>query len=232
MYKYDMHVATETSQGRDELHAALLNLGFKDDELAERGLMFDKRTAQYYPSSCPLIDIHMSRKIVDRPELTQVEIEVDRAMEAAQVPGYWHSEYIDWDVRLVHDADRSFCLRPFFCQSLESRPRDAHKVWDLHLCFLEDDLPGQLRDELVNHGLYYLARYKMRQGERKRYAVFTVQGVNDVKTEGYRFVKELVFWLGHVGAPSCDLKMEITTRMQTYCNTSLVPPTIDTILWT
>ena len=84
---------------------------------------------------------------------------------------------------------------------------------------------------LINHGLYYLARLKTLPdiGE-KRFAVFTVQGINPV-AEGVRFYTTLCEWLKAVGAPPCDIKMEITTAMKVYNAPKAVPPTIEMIEW-
>lgn len=227
---YDIHVATDEGLGdRYQLQQLLDSLGFTDDNLVHRGIVTDQRTAQQY-TNCPLIDIHVSRKVENITELKALEESVHGAMEATQVSGYWHSEYVDFDLSIY--ASRAV-NKPssFFCDPLElQRDRTKHKKWDIHVCFSAVDLPQSLHTTMIEQGLYYISRRKMRQGKWHEYSIFTLQGVNHPR-EGRRFCKEMIFWLGKAGAPTFDIKLEFTTRMEKYRNPRAHPPTIDCIKW-
>lgn len=225
--KYDMHLATEAGDSTS-LKTALAALGFKDDNLAARGLIFDPETAKQY-SACPLIDVHASKKVPTHDELLKLEEEVDELMVMHDMTGYWHSEYVKKDEHI--EPAGPFSLEPLPFARLESRPREKEKVWDIHLAMREDTVPETLKETLIAHGLYYLARLKKTtDGSEARFAVYTVQGVNRAK-EGQRFYDELCGWLKRIGAPPCDIKLEITTAMKLYNSPRAVPPTIDHINW-
>lgn len=224
--KYDMHVASEAGNGT-LLREHLARLGFKDDNLVARGLQYDSETAKHYVA-CPIIDVHASKKVATPEELNILEDEADAAMTETGVTGYWHSESVPADQHL--EPIGVFKLHPLPFHRLASRPRDISKVWDLHLAMREDSLVKELRDALVENGLYYLSRLKKTPEGEKKFAVFTVQGVNSLKT-GWNFYTRLCEWLGQVNAPSCDIKFERTTAMKLYNSPKAVPPTIDTIEW-
>ncbi len=224
---YDMHVATEAGGG-PTLKEALASLGFADDSLAERGLIFDEETARYY-TACPLIDIHVSKKVRNHPELRELEIEVDRLLRETGAVGYYHSECVLADNRIEPETAFKLHLLPF--ERLRSEPRETHKVWDIHLAFRESEMPRGLGEMLIENGVYYLARIKNVPGGRKeRFAVYTVQGVSRL-TEGKEFYAQLCAWIRSIGAPACDVKLELTTSMLVYGAAKVVPPTIDQIFW-
>lgn len=225
--KYDMHLATEVGDS-ECLKEALRKLGFSDDNLAQRGLIFDTETAKYY-ETCPLIDVHVSKKVDTHPELRELELEVDRLMIETGATGYWHSECILADEHL--ESLEGFALKPLPFERLVSRPRDREKVWDIHLSFREKLMPPGLSEAMIESGIYYLARMKrVAEGGEERFAVYTVQGINRL-VEGKRFYAELCAWLKSIGAPPCDIKLELTTAMKLYRNPRAVPPTVDTIAW-
>ena len=226
MRLYDIHVATEGNADSRELHGILAGLGFKDDELVERGLIFDPITAKYY-TSCPLIDIHMSLKTADLNELRSFEKELDALLFARSIPGYWHSEFIEADEHL--ESDGILYLQPLPFEKLESRPREESKKWDIHVAMSEQGLPVGFKQLLIEHGLYFLSRFKGKE-VKERFAVFTVQGVNHV-SEGRKFYQLLKEWLVSVGAPTCDIKLEITTAMKTCNSPRAIPPTIERVVW-
>lgn len=222
-----MHIATEAGNS-DALRAALTQLGFKDDNLAARGLIFDPETAQHY-TSCPLIDVHASIKIGTHEETLRLEDEIDELMKQNGVTGYWHSEFVEADEHI--EPLTKLSIKPLPFSRLSSRPRNEKKKWDIHLSFQEDLLLQEFKEMLISHGLYYLARIKnIPQLGEKRFAVFTVQGVNRAN-EGRRFYSELCTWLREIGAPSCDIKLEITTGMELYNFPRAIPPTVSEIPW-
>lgn len=208
-YKYDMHVATEVGDNK-LLRQHLARLEFKDDNLVARGLQYDSETAKHYVL-CPLIDVHASKKVATPKELEDLEGEVHRVMEEANVTGYWHSECVPADLHV--EPTGPLQLRPLPFKRLASRPRNLSKVWDLHLAMQDDLLPKELKDLLVENGVYYLARTKKTPEGEKRFAVFTVQGVNSAE-EGKTFFFRLCEWLEAVNAPSCDIKREVITAMK------------------
>lgn len=226
-YEYDIHLATEA--GDSELvDARLKELEFTDDNLAERGLIFDPETAQHY-ATCPLIAVHASKKTRDYAVLRDLEHKIDQVMVESGATGYWHSECTLEDIRL--ESQQPFGLRPLPFARLLSRPRDAKKVWDIHLAIQESHLPQTLRDVLIENGIYYLSRWKKGAGGTpERFAVFTVQGINHIQ-EGRRFYTELGNWLVAIGAPPSTMKLELTTAMQLYNSPSAVPPTVEAISW-
>ncbi len=230
-FLYDIHVATETASAEQEpLHEKLIQLGYFDDDLAERGLIFDSETAKHY-ASCPLIDIHMSRKITTIEELREAETKLHEVMLAATVAGYWHSEYVAMDAKIIPE-EKEYQDRTFFCKPLQSQPRSENKVWDIHMALRENDIPSDLKEKLIAHGLYFLSRWKKNKqnpdAPKERFAVFTVQGISHPQ-DGKIFYQRLIAWMIEVGAPQFDAKMEITTRMETYRNPKAVPPTITEI---
>ncbi len=226
-YEYDIHLATEAGDS-EYVEARLKELGFTDDNLAERGLIFDPETAQHY-TTCPLIVVHVSKKTQDYTTLRHLESDVDRVMVESGATGYWHSECTLEDIRL--ESRQSFLLKSLPFARLTSRPRDTKKVWDIHLAIQEGHLPQALKDVLIENGIYYLSRWKRgASGTRERFAVFTVQGINHIQ-EGRRFYAELSNWLIAIGAPPSTMKLELTTAMQLYNSPSAVPPTIETVSW-
>ncbi len=226
-YEYDIHIATEA--GDSELVGMRLNeLGFTDDNLAERGLIFDPETAQHY-ATCPLIVVHASRKTQDYAALRGLEAKVHQIMVESGATGYWHSECTLQDARI--ESSQPFSLKPLPFSRLLSRPRDTEKVWDIHLAIQESQLPRGLRDVLIENGIYYLSRWKKGAEETpQKFAVFTVQGINHIQ-EGRRFYAVLGDWLVSVGAPLATMKLELTTAMRLYNAPSAVPPTIEAISW-
>lgn len=226
-YEYDMHVATEAGDSV-AVKKALDELGFKDDNLADRRLMFDPETEKHY-TTCPAIVVHASKKIGNPPELRELEIKVHKILEDTESTGYWHSECI-WEDKHI-ESQLPFDLKPLPFARLLSRPRDEEKVWDIHLTIRESLIPKGFSDALIGNGIYYLARWKkVLEGGQERFAVFTAQGVNSFK-EGKRFYAELCDWLKAIGAPPCDIKLELTTAMKPYNAPRAVPPTVDHIDW-
>lgn len=227
--KYDMHVASEGGDSAS-LGAGLAKLGFKDDNLAQQGLTFDEETAKHY-KSCPIIDIHASKKVATIEELRELGNRVHQIMVETGAVGYWHGESVAEDEH-IESPIKAFRIEPLPFRRLISRPRNKEKVWDIHLAIQEALLVKELRDTLIGGGLYYLSRWKQLPGmsERERFAVFTVQGISPA-TEGQRFYTELCGWLRKVAAPSCDIKLEITTAMKLYLSPKAVPPTIEFIEW-
>lgn len=226
--KYDMHVATEMGPSSKNLRKSLFELGFKDDNLARRGLVFNTETARHY-TSCPLIDIHVSKKLPTHLELRETEVQVHRLMSNSNLVGYWHSECILEDGH--YEPKVGFELRPLPFRQLISQPRDEEKVWDIHIAFQERFVPKSLGQILIDNGIYYLARIKKApDGREECFSVYTVQGVNNIK-QGQMFYTKICEWLQVVGAPSFDIKLELTTTMRLYNSPSAVPPTINKIEW-
>ena len=226
-YKYDMHIATEAGDS-EPLKKALADLGFKDDNLVRQGLVYDSETAKHYVS-CPLIDVHASKKIATIEERLELEAVVDKLMRQFNMTGYWHTESIEEDEPI--EPTSQFTLTPLPFERLSSRPRSDRKVWDIHLAIRESLMPEGLGDILINHGLYYLSRNKkLPDGGEASFAVYTVQGVNQAK-EGRKFYRKMRQWLRAIGAPSCDIKLEITTGMEVYNSPQAIPPTVDHIEW-
>lgn len=226
-YEYDMHIATEAGDS-DGVRAAITELGFKDDNLADRRVIYDPETQKHY-NSCPAIVVHASKKVKTHPELRDLEIEVDNIMNKTGSTGYWHSECILDDMRI--ESKNPFALKPLPFARLLSRPRTVRKVWDIHLAVRESLVPVEFRECLIANGIYYLARLKnVPEGGQERFSVFTAQGINR-RMEGERFYTELCGWLDAVGAPPCDIKFELTTAMEIYKNPQAVPPTVDHIDW-
>mgnify|MGYP001577133841 CR=1 FL=1 len=222
--RYDLHVATDAGGHSTELKQGLIEMGFVDDDLVHRGLVFDPDTSPFY-SACPLIDVHMTRKdISDSRTLRKLEARADSLVAESGCSGYWHSEYVAWDASISPGGDLRLAPPPF--KALQPRPREVHKKWDVHVAFLEQDLAEPLRELLIGHGLYYLVRRKHR-GDT---AVLTVQGVNSVK-EGEQFSRALLWWLVAIGVPAFDFKFEITMSMSVVNRPQLVPPTIDHVSW-
>jgi hypothetical protein len=225
--KYDMHIATEAGNS-EPLKKVLSSLGFENDNLVRQGLIFDPETAKHY-TSCPLIDIHVSKKIATKKERLQLEVAVDELMIQHDVTGYWHTESIDGDEHI--EPQTAFELYPLPFRRLLSRPRTEKKVWDIHLAIRESIMPQALKDSLIGHGLYYLARNKkVPEGGEESFAVYTAQGINPAK-EGRLFYIKMCQWLKSIGAPSCDIKFEITTGMEVYKSPRAIPPTVDHIDW-
>ena len=226
-YQYDMHIATEAGDSV-AVKEAITALGFKDDNLADRKLIFDQETAQHY-TSCPAIVVHASKKVQDPSELRELEIAVQKIMEKTESTGYWHSECV-WEDKHI-ESRATFAPKPLPFARLSSRPRAEEKIWDIHLAIRERTLPTGFSELLIENGIYYLARLKrVPDGGEERYAVFTVQGVNRF-SEGKRLYAELCEWLEAVGAPQCDIKLELTTAMKPHNSPSAIPPTIDRIEW-
>ncbi len=226
-YEYDMHIATEDGDS-ETVKRDLDTLGFKDDNLADRKLIFDPETEKHY-TTCPAIVVHASKKVENHPELRELEIEVDKIMQETNSTGYWHSELV-WRDKPI-ESQSAFALKPLPFARLLSRPRGKEKVWDIHLAIREKLIPKGFSDVLIQNGVYYLARWKkVPDGSQERFAVFTVQGVNSFN-EGKRFYSELCEWLEAVDAPPCDIKIELTTAMKLYNSPRAVPPTIDQIVW-
>lgn len=229
---FDIHVATDVVSdlaGRNLLHAQLLDLGFHDDELKENGLTFDAKTAKQF-ETCPLIDIHMSKKVANREECAHCESLLHKIMSQAVPPGYWHAECVpdSYDRKYIRLAPK-FDPLPWFCKPLRLNANaDRFKVWDLHVAMAEDEMDETLKRTLIDHGIYFLSRWKTRNNKRKAWAVFTVQGTSGVH-EGLDFFDALVKWLEQSGAPDFDAKLEITTKMEVYRNPQRVPPTVETI---
>ena len=225
---YDMHIATEAGNSSKYFKEKLIDLGFKDDNLAQKGLIFDTETAKYY-ECCPLIDIHVSKKVPTHPELREIEVEVHKIMNQSGLVGYWHSECILEDGH--YDKSVEFELKPLPFKRLLSQPRDDEKVWDIHISFRERSVPESLGKVLIENGIYYLARLKrVPEGGEDRFSVYTVQGVNSLK-QGRMFYMRMCEWLQSIGAPSFDIKLELTTAMRLYNKPSTVPPTINNIVW-
>jgi hypothetical protein len=197
MKLYDIHVATDVvadRAGRDALHARLVAAGFRDDELKENGLTFDEQTAALY-ATCPLIDIHMSKKVANRAECLSLEAQIHDLMTAAAPPGYWHSECVPegYD-RKIRRLMPVWNPQPWFCRKLRlNLDLTRHKIWDLHLAMKEDEVPEGMKKHLIDHGIYFLSRWKTREGRREAWAVFTVQGTSGAH-EGFQFFDEIVRW--------------------------------------
>ncbi len=226
---YDMHIATEDGDTAT-LKQGLATLGFRDDNLAQMGLVFDEETSKHY-TACPLMKVHASKKLPTEThaELRNLEFEVSKLMEDTESVGYWHSECIMFDDHI--EPTSTFKLKPLPFARLASRPRHQKKVWDIHLAFCESLMPKGLSEALIGNGIYYLARLKkVPEGGEERFAVYTVQGVNRYK-EGERFYLELCEWLRSVGVPPCDIKLELTTAMELYKSPRTVPPAVDSIPW-
>ena len=228
-YKYDMHIATEAGD-TVAVKKAIIELGFQDDNLADRSIIYDVETARHY-TCCPAIVVHSSKKVESHPELRDLEIEVVKIMEDKYlgVIGYWHSECVLDDRSIL--STLPFSLKPLPFEPLISRPRDEEKVWDIHLSMRESFIPPYFKELLIKNGIYYIARLKkLPEGGEARFAVFTVQGINQRK-DGEVFYQRFCEWLLAVGAPRCDIKLELTTAMRLHGSPKNVPPTIETIEW-
>jgi len=226
---YDIHVATEGGSA-EAVRVGLSTLGFKDDNLSKQGLTFNSKTAQYY-SSCPLIDIHVSRKISVRQELLIIQKQVINLMEKYGAIGYIHSEWTREDKTIDNRSEAVVGIKPLPFRTLYAEPRDTQKKWDLHVSVKESELTDNLKSVLLDGGLYYLSRWKGSKGSLEEYAVFTVQGINRV-SEGKKLFDQLITWLGDTCACEYSIKLEVTTFMRTFNSPSLIPPTINEIIWT
>jgi hypothetical protein len=223
--RYHLHVATDNKgMGAPALRANLSELGLVDDQLVHQGLVFNAHTASFY-TSCPLIDVHMSIDVNDPSTLRAIESRAVGLLAESGCAGYWHSEVVEWDASVTPGVELDLSFAPPF-GILQPEPRTTHKKWDLHIAFLDADLPQPLRERLIEYGLYYLVRRKLR-GE---VAVLTVQGINPIQ-EGRRFAQALLWWLVRIGAPPFDFKFEVTVKMGTVNDPQLVPPTIDHVVW-
>ena len=221
--KYDIHVATEAGGDSKELRQALAKLGFFDDALVRRGLVFGPQTGRYY-SSCMAIDVHVSKKVDNLNELKLLQKNVDKLLKKSRCSGYWHSEWTEFDVSVK--SDKPFALTPPSFEPLDVRPRKEHKTWDLHVAMRTDHVPEELASMLLEHGLYSIERTKL----TGNFTIWTLQGVNGVR-EGRQFACALLWWLGRIGAPDFDFKFEITIGMARSGDPLLVPPTVTEIPW-
>lgn len=231
---FDMHVATDApSEGlvfaREELREKFEAWGFSHDELVHHGLTFGPRTATAY-ESCPLIDIHMSKKFSgEHGSITMKETErkVIEAMTAAGLPGYFHSEFVVKDIH-VEPVTSGLMLRPFPFAPFDLARREVPKVWDFHVAAEHDAVPEALRRLLLQNEVYSLLRRKMREGREKIFEVFTLQGISS-REEGQEVFDTFMKWWVESNGPPADAKLEYTTKMQTFHNPRLVPPTVDRI---
>ena len=110
-YEYDMHIATEAGDSV-AIRKALEELGFKDDNLADRKLIYDPETEKHY-TSCPMIVVHASKKVEDLPELRELKIKVDAIMKKTKSTGYWHSERVWEDERIELQSPFKLKSLPF-----------------------------------------------------------------------------------------------------------------------
>jgi hypothetical protein len=153
---FDMHVATDApSEGlvfaREELREKFEAWGFSHDELVHHGLTFGPRTATAY-ESCPLIDIHMSKKFSgEHGSITMKETErkVIEAMTAAGLPGYFHSEFVVKDIHVFqHNLSRDEALT-YLYHSIDIKVINGNKVGDILELSLESYLQQTFMYEVV-----------------------------------------------------------------------------------
>ncbi|MEZ4104476.1 MAG: hypothetical protein R3B60_04300 [Candidatus Paceibacterota bacterium] len=225
-YTYDMHVATENDDG-SVVGTALKKIGFVDDNLVDRRIIMNEDTQRFY-TACPLIAVHVSKKVDDIIELRRLESLVDGIMLETNSVGYWHSECILSDVHIT--PSRIFKLKYFPFQKLRSKLNEENKVWDIHISVPRNSISDEIVDFFVENGIYFLARKKSTVNGLEEHAVFTVQGINGIE-EGKRLFNSLCDWVRETNFPSCDIKLELTTGMKKYNSPLNIPPTISFIDW-
>ena len=224
---FDIHIATEGTQNA-ALKQKLVALGFKDDDMAERHVTFDKKTGLFY-TSCPLIGIHMSRKFAtsDCRPVFAVAKQLERLMNTvgAKETGYLHAER-EWQDTVINPASKRFNPQvPFPCGYLKSRPRAKNKKWDIHIAIKKNELPKSLKDMLMSHGFYFIVLWKTREGKREQHVIFTIQGVSNAK-DGLELFKRMQDWFMAAGGPRVEMKLEVTNVMKRFNNPMVVPPTV------
>lgn len=221
---FHLHIATEEGYGDNEAFAEQVHaLGFEPDNLLERGLTFDEETGQYF-SSCPLIAVHSSAYAQDKSQLEPLQEEVVRIGRQTGVVGYWHTE-VELVYAKLNTSIPSFRPVPAPFDQFRPKPREAFKRWDFHASFQE--LPEGLKELLIRQGFYFLRRTNY---EGKDSSVFTMQSIS-APVEGHRFMERLVYWFMRMGVGSCGLMLEATLGMGTFGNPSLIPPTIESVIF-
>lgn len=235
--KNDLHFAAQaggqsgSSQIRD-LKKELLNLkSFKDDSLAFAGARFPT-SQEPFKTSCPIIEIHVSKHPKSKKEIVSGLKEIDELMEKYdKVAGYAHGEVRKYDVLFESNYKFNPHLWRLKTFSSQIRSEGTEKKWDIHAtvprAFLEEY--PQANDILAEEaGFYYIDVKKRRNDTDGIYRVYTIQGVNEIK-EGEKVFDVFLDWARKSKIPRVEMCLEKTVRVHRYNSPEIVPPTIDRV---
>lgn len=231
MIKFDMHVATENNDV-PELEQELMQLGLKPDGLVDRHVDFHGKVMV---SACPLIGLHLTKKydhLSSKEALLMIGSDmkaVESLLRAYNAVGYAHAEaaHSNCDVTIKSNAD-FVNVEPWPVAPFKPCFSDKNKKWDIHIAIPLDCLPDELADVLTQSGMYSIDLAKVRDGQRKIFRIFTIQGVSS-PTEGKMLFDSLSSWFSLVGAPHVEIKCETYVDMVRVGEPMIVPPTIDRV---
>ena len=220
-FEYEIHFAAEYTPSASRLREQLYSLGFEDDPLKFKGVVYSGTLADGR-SSCPILDTHVTWSTFDRIlYLNQLsEFEELLSQYAEHIEGYTHAEVIrpEWDVDFAlkpFNPSSDWKLRKFrFCEN------SSRKLWDIHISTELSSLDKRLAKILHSDmGLYYIDLEK----QSGTYRIFTLQGTDSVP-EARTLFFNLVANLRSLGGFAGSVKFEQTTYWQVLGKPKILPP--------
>ena len=223
--EFEIHFAAELGTIPPALASGIYGMGFHDDRLVGRGVVFSPNDP-LSAVSCPLVGMHVTWDCFDRDEYVQQR---DAFAELLRFHGegcigYAHAEVIkpDWDIDVEYkpfDSAIPYPLEPFEAQS-----RDQPKTWDIHISADADRLDPRLCEVLGERARMYYIDVMKASGRVVR--VFTIQGIGSIH-EGRELFRILGEYVTAAGGVQGAIKYEETCFWATYGNPQIVPPVID-----
>jgi hypothetical protein len=229
--KVDLHVATQGAENSD-LERVFVRLGLRPDELLQRHVTFLGDTPI---SACPLIGLHMTKKYDALPfKQARADWRMDmRAVREALLKsgetGYAHLEMTlpDCDATIKSNKPLSI-TRPWPIMKFKPVSSENNKQWDIHVAVPVDNLDHRLESVLNESGMYFIELWKIRENQRRRFRIFTIQGLSS-PIEGRRLFDAMCNWFQDVGAAHVEIKQETYIDMIRVGNPTIVPPTIQNV---
>jgi hypothetical protein len=226
--EFELHFAAEEGRVSESLRSRIYELGFRDDGLVGRGVVFSPGDL-LGQVSCPLVGMHVTWQSFDRGAYLVKRGAIAALLDdhQGQAVGYAHGEVIrpSWDVELAHRPFQPGVRCPIerLRQALD---RDRVKRWDIHVSARRSRLDERMEEVLFGQlGMYYIDVFK---SGAEIYRVFTVQGTNSVH-EGRRLFATLLEYLRQAGGIEGAIKYEQTCFWKTCGAPQIVPPTLRTI---
>lgn len=227
MRERDAHVATQGAGGKESVFAKTLEeLGFQDDRLSQNRIIIEQEDLL---SSCPIIDIHMSRKfgMETVAEIRDLQTQLDELFASnPEAIGYWHTETTAEDLLITpkQEVFNSSLKVPFAVTDLQSR-QEQYKSCDCHFAIKRNLVSETFLKMMYQAGLYSISRLKPTgvNGAIEEWVVLTLQFVTKV-SEGLKFFKKFTEYYQECGGPPLYAKFEITTNERVYRG-ALTPPT-------
>ncbi|HEY9718718.1 MAG TPA: hypothetical protein V6C69_14690 [Trichormus sp.] len=228
MFKFDLHVATETCTDT-EFTDCLSDLGLTDDELVDRHVTFYKDIAI---SACPLIGLHLSKKYhalstaAARAKINSDILGINGLFKKHRVTGYAHAEATSQANDITLKSNQSFNDQITWPVSrFKPSFSETNKQWDIHIAIPVDELPERLAIILEDSGMYSIDLLKHRDGICRRFRVYTIQSIQP-GAEGQFLYNALVEWFQAASPPHVEIKLEHYLAMIRSGNPKIVPPTI------